>query len=364
MMEYLMKKINRYFGVKYFLWSIGLVSLLLICGASFSIQGWSYIRSYYTNYIGLACLHFIVAFMPQKIRETAFLIMLLFSITALLNFSFNGKYLFPDAIYGMTLMVAIPVTMLFWFHGRQKGKHLERVVMAGLLSLAMPFIINAFDSRFWTYFWVDFWVERVYFISFIAINTVSILIGILLCYCRTKKSFVIAVLPLLPIAVWSSFHLRSYIATYLLYGTPTGKTERIITTMDWEALDSLSRKHAKENAVYRVALIWETDRDNNTQFDVREFERASGLFHHRENMELLIMGVTSRYEREQTTDLWTLYKKHHFTLPLHEIKNDWGFWKEVDAKTLINSLVCVFKKDTLIYKNDLKHAIPYLKTLK
>lgn len=350
---------NIIFGTRYFCWATGILLLFLICRGVLTPYGWLIIESLLPEYTAMECMILVVAFFRKRIREIAFLTQLLYIVPLILYtfFIYAELHMIRDDIYHCLSMLYRIAIICGWYYIYLKSKDLKQIIIAGIMSSVFPFIINCTSL----YFWKDLLSgESPYIISTTCLSSIACIIGYILCRCKTLKMFLVIAISSIALSIWSSLYLAIGIETYLLYGTFTGRTHEAfnIRLID-EDCQNVCLKDI--NTPYIICLVWNTDIKGNAFFWVKEFERLKDIYIKNKMFTFFLLATSSKeYPNENAS--FELHKKEQFNIPILKVKNNERFWEKL--KTIPNiDIVCIFKNDTLIYKNSIFKASIFIKTL-
>lgn len=352
-------KNNITFGTKYFCLATGILLLFLICRGVFTPYGWIIIESLLPEYVAMECMILVTAFFHKRIREIALLTELLYIVPPILYtfFIYTELDMIRDDIYYCLSMLYHIAIICGWYYIYLKNNDLKQIIIAGIISSAFPFIINSTSL----YFWQDLLAgESPYVISTTCLSIIACTIGYILCRCKTLKMFLTIATCSMAVSIWSSLYLAIGIETYLLYGTFTGRTHKALNT---KLIDKEHQNVCLKdiNTPYIICLIWNTDIKGNAFFWEKEFEKLKDIYI-KNKMFTFFLLATSSEEYPNENEPFELHKREQFNIPVLKVENNKQFWNELKAFPRIE-IVCIFKKDTLIYKNSISKASQFIKTL-
>ena len=336
----------------------GLWIIFIFSNVIFTSQGWNRIYNFYPNFILMECLILLFALASKRIREDFLLSLFLLVMPHVIYTIFIGAGLEEDRedLFNATCMVAVAATVYFWNLFCLHGKRTYRVLISTSGTLLLIFVLNGWES----YFGEDFWPERSHLISYLCLLVLGGLFGYLFCLCRNLRQQIIAGVLILSVSTWCAIHLSRAVETFLVYGSPTGVTQRVI---NMELSDSEGHKKSLSDFPnrYKVCLVWNVEINNNSKFYVQDFEKLALRNRHNPSLSFILLGIVP-HEYGAENNPFAVYETEHFTLPLLKVDNPVGFWKQTKAYPEFE-LVCVFKNDTLIFQNDIKATANYIKTL-
>ena len=347
------------FGTRYFLWGTGLCLLFILAGVFLTPQGWRRVLDYYPNFLSMECLIIGLAFAPKRLREDAFLSELLFVLQQLLYHIFicihleeEGERLFNFLCIGFTA-----TTAYFWHRLYLRNRQAHRILFSTGGCLLFFLFLDGWNVHFWT----DFWIERSHLISYVCLLPVGGFFGYILCLCRNTSQHLVIGTLILAASVWCAINLFQALETYLVYGTPTGKTKEVFTQKLTDP-EGTEKRLSDFPGQYQIFFIWNTDKNNTSAYDVYQFEQLAIEYWNLPQFSFLLLGISPNGYTPENNPL-KLYKREHFHLPLLQVSYPADFWLQFNLSPSFE-YVFISRNDTIIFKNNIKTTSHYLKKLK
>lgn len=354
-----MMKKDVHFGTRYFCLGTGLLLLFLISRGFLTSHGWMMVERYLPEYTIMECIILTVAFFHKRIRSIALLTEILYLTFPIINIFFCYAHLDTereDLLYCLHMFYTITF-ICCWYYGYLKRKDSRQITIACVMSIMFPYIINSTFLPFWSYVLSG---QSPYLVTTTCLSIIACTLGCLLCRCKTIKTFLMTAACAIVITIWSALYLSFGIETYLIYGTFTGKTKEVPN------IELTDKEHRKVNlkdmdTPYTVGLVWNIDIRGNAYFWVKDFEKLKDMYFNNRSFSFILLATSLKgYQNED--EPFELHKKELFNVPVLKVENNEQFQKELKTWLDIDA-VCIFKKDTLIYKNSLLHTSRFLKTL-
>lgn len=346
------------FSLKYFFWASALWLWFVLGGVFLTPQGWNRVYSYYPEFLIMESLILGIAFLPKTMKGNAFLAEILIVIPVELYSLFIYVDLAEEreTVYNLIYMAFVTATIVFWHHIYLKKQHILRISASLSMAIAFPFIIEGWHP----YFWKNFWSGNAYLLSSICLLIISGILGIILCLCRNTKHYAIVLLLTIGATIWCATYLTDIIKTFLVYGSLFGEKEKNIS------IELVNQDNQPEHlntfpSQYKVCLIWNTEKNNNSKFFVSDFERLAQSYQYEPTLSFILVG-TAPNGYTTKNEPFTLYEKEHFRLPLLKATHPHKVWLQLGVDPT-EELVCIFRNDTLIFQNDIKRTSLFLEKL-
>lgn len=174
--------------------------------------------------------------------------------------------------------------------------------------------------------------------------------------CMLKSKLIRWMLIFILFVYWfmATFYLQPFIQEKLLYGTFNGEVEEAVS-FDLRTADGKETNIRRLFKGYNVCLMW----NNRNYWTTDSFEQLSRVNRDKGVKFYIIAFISSSGISD---DILQDYKNQGITIPLYLAKKN-DIQDSPMASMDCSDYVCVFKNDTLIYKNSISKASQFIKTL-
>lgn len=323
---------------------------------NFLLEGWGRTIYYITNYYYAHLPYFLGTILFLFCSKRYRMLYLLFLITAtdtqlicltndLLMYEIEGlkPFLFITSIAG--------ITIAGYSHCKEFASR-KSILLTVLLGIVSCFAAS-FGSR-WN--WEIFITCFSYSFSELLNTFVGFFMGATFCFLKRKKTILKVGVLFSILCIMSSLYLKQSVYNWLCYGSFTGKAQQKIALSFYnEKKDYLTPSHFKEQ--YQVFFLWEYSK-RYRDFELLDFERLSWSESQNNNLGFYVIAS----DTESAENPFPIYKNLGLQLPLFVDKNPQETRKQLHAYSEI-LYVCVLKRDTLIYKNNIEETTKFIRHL-
>lgn len=340
--------------LKYFI-VCTLLCLAFLFG-NFLLEGWERTITYIANYYYAHLPYFIGAILFLFCSKRNRMLYLLFLITATdiqLICLTNGLLMYEiEGLKPFLFITSIASITIAGYSYCKEFASRKSILLTVFFGIVSCFVVS-FASR---------WNWDIFITCFSSsfselLNTfVGFFIGASFCFMKRTKTILKVGILFSILCIISSLYLKQSVYNWLCYGSFSGKAQQKIALSFYnEKKEHFNLSHLKKQ--YQVFFFWEYSKKNK-DLELLDFERLS--WSESQNKNLCFYVIAS--DTENVESPFPIYKNMGIQLPLIIDKNPQKTQKQLHAYSDI-LYVCVFKKDTLIYKNNIEETTKFIRHL-